>query len=124
MGPFRNQARIAMAIAGPKPFDRKQQLITESGRLRAAVSHQMDQIEASLGWVNRGVSLGHQVRKGGLIVTAASGLFLAWKLFKGKPEPVEETAPAVESSLLSKVAHHGFQLAGVVGPVLWKLLRG
>ena len=117
----------SLAQATRVPLTRKELLIAESNQLRLAISHEFDSIEDSLSWVSQGARLGGAIKKGGLLLTVLSGLWMAFKAWKGKHAEVAEGAEAGEAAeeapLYAQVLKGGLKLAGVVFPLVKMILR-
>lgn len=99
--------------------ERKKLLVAESALLRLEISHALDTIEESVGWVEHGVRAGRAVQKGLPLMGILGSAFLAWKTLRKKPAaPVAEAAAGEEASGLSLWITRGIQAANLIGPVL------
>ena len=120
----------SLALATQTPVNRRERLIAESDQLRLAISHEFDSIEHSLSWVSQGAKLGGAIKTGGLFFTVVSGLWMAFKAWRGRKAAAGAEAEAVEGAeaeeetpLFAQIFKGGLKAAGVALPLLKMILR-
>jgi hypothetical protein len=97
--------------------EKKRLLVAESAALRKDISHQLDLIEESFDWVERGIHTGRAIQKGVPLLSIASSLYLAWRAFRSGKTTVAKVHER-EPSFVSRCITRGIQLTNFISPLV------